>query len=125
MAEQDTDEMICISGRWWSFPGAQIDGDSWEGEWRSDGQLRLRDSIGNTVEGRELSEAEVEQMARETLLADVLELAATKLRSGEGWDESTTTDVLNEGHTDLAVKIETAKDVILEIKHTYPEAMNV
>ena len=26
--------MISISGRWWSFPGAQLDGDSWEGEWR-------------------------------------------------------------------------------------------
>jgi len=96
MAQQDTDGMISISGRWWSFPGAQIDGDSWEGEWRSDGQLRLRDSIGNVVEGRELSEAEVEQLARETLLADVLELAATKMRSGEGWEEGTTGDVLRE-----------------------------
>jgi hypothetical protein len=26
----------------------------------------------------------------------VLELAAAKLRCGEGWDEGTTTDVLNE-----------------------------
>jgi hypothetical protein len=95
MAQQDTDGMISISGHWWSFPGAQIDEDSWEVEWRSDG-LRLRDSIGNTVEGRELSEAEVEQLEREILLADVLELAAAKLRSGEGWDEGTTTDVLNE-----------------------------
>ncbi len=51
---------------------------------------------GTTVEGRELSVAEVEQMFRETLLSDVLELAAAKLRAGEGWDEGTTTDVLNE-----------------------------
>jgi hypothetical protein len=29
-------------------------------------------------------------------LADVLEAAAAKLRSGEGWEEATTTDVLNE-----------------------------
>jgi hypothetical protein len=33
--------------------------------------------------------------------------------------------LLSEGHTDLGVKIETAKDVILEFKHTYPEALNV
>jgi hypothetical protein len=33
--------------------------------------------------------------------------------------------LLNEGHTDLAVKIETAKDMIREFKHVYPEAMNV
>jgi len=96
MAQQDTDGMISVSGRWWSFPGAQIDGDSWEGEWRSDGRLRLRDSIGNMVEGTELSEAEIEQMFREELLADVLEAAAAKLRSGEGWEDATTKDVLNE-----------------------------
>ena len=33
--------------------------------------------------------------------------------------------LLGEGHTDLAVKIETAKDMIREFKHVYPEAMNV
>jgi hypothetical protein len=96
MATQDEDGMISISGRWWSFPGAQIDGDSWEGESRSDGTMRLHDCVGNVVEGRELSEAEVEQLSREMLLADVLEAAAAKLRSGEGWEEATTTDVLNE-----------------------------
>jgi hypothetical protein len=96
MELQHTNATIRISGRWWCFPGAQIDGDSWEGEWRSDGKLRLHDSIGNMVEGRELSEAETEQLCREMLLADVLELAAARLRSGEGWDEGTTTDVLNE-----------------------------
>jgi hypothetical protein len=52
--------------------------------------------IGNVVEGTELSEAEIEQMSREELLADVLVLAAAKLRSGDGGDEGTTTDVLNE-----------------------------
>ena len=96
MESQNTDGMISISGRWWSFPGAQIDGDSWEVEWRSDGRLNLHDDTGNVVEGRELSEAEIEQMFRETLLSDVLELAAAKLRSGEGWDEGTTGDVLGE-----------------------------
>jgi len=93
---QNTDVMISISGRSWRFPGAQIDAGSWEIECRSDAKLYLHDGVGNMVEGRELSEAEVEQVTREMLLADVLELAAAKLRSGEGWEESTTRDVLNE-----------------------------
>jgi hypothetical protein len=87
---QDTDGMINISGRWWSFSGAQLDGDSWEGEWR-DGKVYLHDDAGIV-----LSEAEVEQLTREMLLADVLEAAAAKLRSGEGWEDATTKDVLNE-----------------------------
>jgi hypothetical protein len=33
--------------------------------------------------------------------------------------------LLSDGHTELAVKIETAKDMIREFKHVYPEAMNV
>lgn len=33
--------------------------------------------------------------------------------------------LLSEGHTDMAVKIETAKDMIREFKHVYPETMNV
>jgi hypothetical protein len=33
--------------------------------------------------------------------------------------------LLSEGHTDLALRIETAKDMIREFKHVYPEAMNV
>jgi hypothetical protein len=37
-----------------------------------------------------------EQLFRELQLADVLELAASKLRSGEGWDEGTSGDVLRE-----------------------------
>jgi hypothetical protein len=54
---------ISISGRWWSFPGAQIDGDSWEGEWCGDGEVYLHDAAGNVVKGRELSEAEIEQFS--------------------------------------------------------------
>jgi hypothetical protein len=96
MEERDTDAKISIDGRWWSFPGAQIGGDSWEVECRGDGKLYLHDTAAKVVEGRELSEAEVEQLSREMLLADVLEAAAAKLRSGEGWEEATTTDVLNE-----------------------------
>ena len=37
-----------------------------------------------------------EQVSRELPLAGVLELAATKLRTGNGWDEGTTGDVLRE-----------------------------
>lgn len=37
-----------------------------------------------------------EHLFRELQLADVLDLAASKLRSGEGWDEGTTGDVLRE-----------------------------
>jgi len=96
MESQNTDGMISISGRWWSFPGAQIETDSWEVECRGYGKLYLHDGVGNVVKGRELSEAEIEQMFREMLLADVLEAAAAKLRSGEGWEDATTKDVLNE-----------------------------
>ena len=37
-----------------------------------------------------------EQVHRELQLAGVLELAATKLRAGNGWDEGTTGDVFRE-----------------------------
>jgi hypothetical protein len=37
-----------------------------------------------------------EQVSRELQLAGVLELAATRLRTGQGWDEGTTGDVLRE-----------------------------
>ena len=96
MAQQNTDATISIGPRSWRFPGAQIETDSWEVECRSDGKMLLHDDTGAVIEGIELTEAEIEQMRREELLADVLELVAAKLRSGEGWDESTTTDVLNE-----------------------------
>jgi hypothetical protein len=39
---------------------------------------------------------ETEQLFREVQLADVLELVAMKLRSGEGWEEATTGDVVRE-----------------------------
>jgi len=95
MASQNLDGMISIGGRWWSFPGAQIDPHS-EFEWRGDGKVYLHGGVGNVVEGTELSEAEMEQMSREMLLADLLDLAAAKLRSGEGWEEGTAGDILRE-----------------------------
>jgi hypothetical protein len=63
MTTQDTDGMISISGRWWSFPGAQIDTDSWEIEWGNDGKLRLHDGIGNVVEGVEMDNPELGALA--------------------------------------------------------------
>ncbi len=47
----------------------------------------------------------MEQLFHELQLADVLELAVAKLRSGQGWDESTTGDVFR------------------EVLHAYPEHM--
>jgi hypothetical protein len=90
----DMNAMLWFSDRWWWFPGSRIGWDS-EFEWRDSG-VYLLEPDGTAVKGAELSEAEIEQLSRETLLSDVLELAAAKLRSGEGWDEGTTTDVLNE-----------------------------
>jgi hypothetical protein len=52
-----------------------------------------------------------ERKRRERVLASLLVIALEML--------------LTERHTDLAVKIETAKDMIREFKHVYPEAMNV
>ena len=37
-----------------------------------------------------------EQLFREVQLAGVLEAAATRLRTGQGWDEGTTADILGE-----------------------------
>jgi hypothetical protein len=37
-----------------------------------------------------------EQLLRELQLAGVLEAAAARLRTGHGWDESATADVLND-----------------------------
>jgi hypothetical protein len=52
-----------------------------------------------------------ERRRRELVLARLLLLALEML--------------LSEGHTELAVKIETAKDMIREFKHVYPETLSV
>lgn len=71
--EQDTDVIISIDGRSWRFPGAQIETDSWEVEWRSDGKLYLHDDVGNVVEGTELNEPD---------MAVVLAKSSPRERSG-------------------------------------------
>jgi len=96
VAQHETDGMIGIGGRWWRFPGAKIDTGLWEGELGSHEAMLLHDGDGAVIEGVELSEAEIEQMSREMLLADLLELAVGKLRTGKGWDEGTTGDVFRE-----------------------------
>ena len=95
MIRREMDAMLWFVDRWWWFPTASTDLYSAEFEWRDD-RLYLLEPDGSAVEGNQLSETEVEQLTREELLADVLELAAAKLRSGEGWDEGTTGDVLGE-----------------------------
>ena len=52
-----------------------------------------------------------ERRRRELMLARLLVLALEML--------------LSEGHIDLGEKIETARDMIREFKHVYPETMNV
>jgi hypothetical protein len=115
MAEQETEVIIEISGRWWSFPGAQIDGDSWEGEWRSDGRLYLHDGVGNMVEGTEVANPEAlavvalpsaaERKRREIMLARVMLVAVDLILSGEG------------------MGLETARDLIREVLHACPESV--
>ncbi|MFZ0799965.1 MAG: hypothetical protein WCA13_10660 [Terriglobales bacterium] len=109
---QDTDGMISIGGRWWSFPGAQIDLDS-EFEWRGDGKLRLHDGVGNTVGGTEVDNAEVlavvplpsaaEQRRREIMLARVMLVAIDVVLAGD------------------PLGLETARDLLRELDHTFPE----
>jgi hypothetical protein len=116
MARQDTDGMIGIGGRWWKFPGAQIDGDSWEGEWRSDGKLRLHDGVGNMVEGTEVDNPKVlaviplpsaaERRRREILLARLMLVAIDIVLAGD------------------PLGLETARDLSREVRHTYPELVD-
>ena len=116
MARQDTDGMISIGGRWWSFPGAQIDGDSWEVEWRSDGKVYLHDETGNVVEGIEVDNPEVlavvplpspeERRRREVLLARLMLLAPDIVLSGE------------------FLGLDAARDLGRELRHAYPELVD-
>lgn len=116
MTTQDTDGMINISGRWWSFPSAQIDGDS-EFEWRGgDGKLYLHDGVGNVVEGTEVDNPEVlavvplptpeERRRREVLLARLMLVAIDIVLAGD------------------ALGLETARDLLRELRHTYPELVD-
>jgi hypothetical protein len=106
MESQDTDGMISISGRWWSFPGAQIGTNSWEVECRGYGKLYLHDGAGNVVEGTEVVvslPSSEERRRREVLLARLMILMTDHILAGEG------------------LGLETARDLIREVRHAYPE----
>jgi hypothetical protein len=105
--------MIRVSGRWWAFPGAQIETDSWEVECRGYGKLYLHDDAGNTVEGTEVDDPEVlavvplptpeEQRRREVMLARVMLVAIDIVLAGD------------------PLGLETARDLLREVRHAYPE----
>ncbi len=113
-AMQDTDAMIGIGGRWWRFPGARIDTDSWEVEWRSDGKQYLHDEAGKVVEGIEVDKPQdvagvlaipspQERTRREIMLTRLMLVAIDLVLSGE------------------RLGLETARDLIREVRHAYPE----
>jgi len=107
MESQDTDGMISISGRWFRFPGAQIDGNLWEGEWRSDGKVYLHDGVGNVVEGFEMFlPSPEERRHREVLLARLMLVAVDYVLAGD------------------PLGLETARDLIREVRHAYPELVD-
>jgi hypothetical protein len=116
MAQQETEVIIEISGRWWSFPGAQIDGDSWEVECRGYGKLYLHDGVGNVVEGNEVDNPEVlsvvplptpeEQRRREVMLARVMLAAIDIVLAGD------------------PLGVETARDLSRELRHAFPELVD-
>jgi hypothetical protein len=96
--------MISIDGRWWSFPGAQIDLDS-EFEWRGDGRLYLHDGVGNVFEGLEVDNPE-ERRRREVLLARLMILITDHILAGDPLAQ------------------ETVRDLIREVRHCYPELVD-
>ena len=116
MESQNTDGMISISGRWWSFPGAQIETDSWEVEWRGDGRLYLHDGVGNVVEGTEVDNPQVlavvpmptpeERRLREILLARLMLVTVDIVLAGD------------------PLRLETTRDLLREVRHTYPELVD-
>jgi hypothetical protein len=110
------DAMISIGSQWWRFPGAQIDTDSWEGEFRSDGKMLLHDDTGAVIEGTEVDEPEdssevfvllpAERRRREILLARLMLVAIDIVLGG---------DLLG---------LETARDLVRELRHAYPELVD-
>jgi len=108
------DAMIWIGGRCWKFPGARIDSDSWEGEWRSGGKMLLHDDTGAMIEGIEVDEPEdisgvlatptpEERRLREVNLARLMLVMEDIVLAG--------------GPLGLG----TARDLLLEVLHCFPE----
>jgi hypothetical protein len=110
------DAMIWIGGRCWKFPGARIDTDSWEGEWRSDGKMLLHDDTGAVIEGIEVDEPEdadasavlssEERRLREVNLARLMLVIVDIVLAGD------------------SLGLETARDLGRELRHCYPELVD-
>jgi hypothetical protein len=110
------DAMISIGARSWSFPGAQIDTDSWELEWHSDGKVYLHDDTGKVVEGIEVDNPEAagilavplpeERRLKEILLARLMILVTDHIFAGEG------------------LGLESVRDLVRELRHAYPELVD-
>jgi|SRR5579872_893540 len=101
------DAMISIGARSWRFPGAQIDTDSWELEWHSDGKVYLHDCVGNLVEGLEMFlPSPEERRHREVLLARVMLVAIDIVLAGD------------------PLGLETVRDLLWELRHCYPELVD-
>ncbi len=101
--------MISIGRQWWRFPGAQIDTDSWEGEFRSDGKMLLHDGTGAVIEGIEVDEPDdvaEERRRRQVALARLLLVAVDMTLAGE------------------PLGLETARDLGRELRHAYPELLD-
>jgi len=87
--------MLQVGDTWWWFPAAEFDL-GLEFECRADGRLFVHNGDGRVLAATELTDSQIERMQREELLADLLQIAIDKLRSGDGWNEATTADVLRE-----------------------------
>jgi hypothetical protein len=111
------DAMIWIGGRCWRFPGARIDTGSWETEWRNNGKMLLHDDTGAMIEGIEVDEPEdisgvlatptpEERRLREVNLARLMLVMVDIVLAGD------------------PLGLETARDLIREVEHTYPELVD-
>ena len=111
---EETDGIISIGGRWWSFPGSRIASDS-EFEWR-DGKLYLHDGSGIVIEGIEVDNPEVlavvslpsaaERRLREVNLARLMLAIVDIVLVGD------------------PMGLETTRDLSRELRHAYPELVD-
>jgi hypothetical protein len=110
------DAMVWIGGRCWKFPGARIDGGSWEAKWRG-GKMLLRDDTGAVIEGIEAPEPE-----------DISELLATPTPEERRLSEVNLArlmlvivDIVLAGDP---LGLETARDLVREARHACPELVD-
>jgi hypothetical protein len=116
MEHRDKDAMIGMGARWWKFPGARMETDSWEVEWHSNGKVYLHDDTGKVVEGVEVDNPEdagvlaeplpEERRRRELLLARLMLVMVDIVIAGD------------------PLGLESARDLSRELRHTYPELLD-